>query len=77
MWLTNQSLRGIAFIVAFAAYWWLWDLTELPSPFTSHNYALFALKLFSLLGLLLFAHLVVGWFAKRVQHLREKSREGA
>jgi hypothetical protein len=72
MWLTNQYLRAVAFAIAFAAYWALWDLAGTPSPLTSGNYALLALKVFSIIGLLLCANVVVGWCAKRVQQLREK-----
>jgi len=76
MWPTNQYLRAVVFIIAFTAYVVLWDLTGLESPLTSHNYALLALKIFSLLGLLLGANFVIGWCAKRLQHLRERSHEG-
>lgn len=77
MWLTDKYLRAVAFVIAFVAYVVLWDLTGLPNPLSSHNYALLALKLFSLMGLLLGANLVIGWCARRLHDLRQRSHKGS
>jgi len=69
-------LRGVAVAVAVLAYATLWDLTDLPSPFTSGNYTLLLWKLLALIGLLFCANFLVGWLAAFMRRRRDRTHEG-